>query len=109
MSNGQQQYDIVTRQRLKNNALSVLSGKVGGAINSEFESNRDQHNIMKEVSKYTRIGSSQRNESHGLSVTPAKAHHSRKTTDIYATHEQINPELYLVPSRWHKSGWKYVE
>ena len=48
----------MTRQRLKNNALSVLSGKVGGAINSEFESNRDQHNIMKEVSKYTRIGSS---------------------------------------------------
>jgi len=77
----------VTRQRLKNNALSVLSSKVGGAINSEYESNRDQHNIMKEVSQFTRIAGNQRNESHGLPVTPAKAHHSRKTTDIYATPE----------------------
>ena len=41
-------------------------------------------------------------------MTPAAAHHSRKITDVHANVEE-RPELYLVPNRWSKSGWKYVE
>lgn len=44
-----------------------------------------------------------------LRATPAKAHHSRKITDVHAPLNTDRPELYLVPSRWSKSGWKYVE
>ena len=42
-------------------------------------------------------------------VTPAKQHHKRKITDIYAMFDEPQRDRLLVPSRWHLSGWKYTD